>query len=291
MPRSGTTIIFEAFARHEALGWLSGYTERYPRWPSLNLLKPLLDNRLFSVRGDKKQYQRSWFGNHLLPGPAEAYGFWDHYTGIDFSRGYLVGQEATEKTCTNVRRAIGRVMRYQSADRFATKLTGPSRMDYLNSIFSDALFVQVIRDGRAVVHSLSRVDFWAGKGGFDRPFWGDELPADAAARWRESGNDPLVLTAVQWAHIVSTTRREGRALGPGRYAEVRYETFVENPLKEIERLYEFSGLLESQRTVRYLREGGELINMNDKYLDDMEPAAIEQMTSAMQPVLTEFGYS
>lgn len=80
MPRSGTTILFERFAQHPELGWLSNYCEKQPAWPVLNLLCPLLDNPVVGLRGEKKQYSRLRLGNRFYPRPNESYAFWDHYT-------------------------------------------------------------------------------------------------------------------------------------------------------------------------------------------------------------------
>ena len=33
IPRSGTTIIYEAFARHKSLGWLTNLAQNFPHSP------------------------------------------------------------------------------------------------------------------------------------------------------------------------------------------------------------------------------------------------------------------
>ena len=106
MPRSGTTVIFEAFARHEKLGWLSNYCEMFPCRPIINILCPLLDNRFIRARGRIRQYGSVPLGNRYLPQPVEAYAFWDYYTGVLFSGKYLENIEAESKTVNRVQHTV-----------------------------------------------------------------------------------------------------------------------------------------------------------------------------------------
>ena len=47
-------------------------------------------------------------------------------------------------------------------NRLLIKITGWPRIGYLNEIFSDAKFIHILRDGRAVANSLINVEFWRG---------------------------------------------------------------------------------------------------------------------------------
>lgn len=95
------------------------------------------------------------------------------------------------------------------------------KSDYLDTMhviadfLPNARFVHIVRDGRDVANSVLRLP------------WG---PRDliAAADW--------------WHGHVRTARMVGTALGPKRYAEVRYEDLVENPTRELRRLCEFLDL-------------------------------------------------
>ena len=153
--RSGTTIIFEAFTAHEQLGWLSNYNEKFPTMPFLGgLLVRLADNKFVNLTGVKKQYNETFYFNKLLPKPDEAYSFWNYYTKTNFDRDYLINVEPTTCVKQSVRIAVDKVLRWEGKKLFSAKLTGPSRIHFLKSIFPDAKFVHIIRDGRAVVHSM-----------------------------------------------------------------------------------------------------------------------------------------
>jgi hypothetical protein len=77
-------------------------------------------------------------------------------------------------------------------------------MRLLSDIFPESRFVHLIRDGRDV--SLSIIDSLPGSG-IHRP-------------WQAAG---------YWAYRIRKGQESGRALGAGRYLEIRYEDLVEDP--------------------------------------------------------------
>ena len=290
-PRSGTTIIFETFVRAPEFGWLANYAEMWPSVISANVLCRLLDNRFVHLRGHKKQYGRVRFGNRYLPQPVEAYEFWDYFTGINFSRDYLLGKTADAAACSRLHSALQRTMLYQGKRRFVTKLTGPGRIQYLLSMFPDAQFVHVIRDGRAAVESLLRVDFWREKGGMDAPFWANGLDAGSIHDWEKSGKDPVVLAAHQWKRIIEATRDEACALVENQYLEVKYEDFVASPQLITSNILVWAGLNGVAASASGEMGISGLGDMNSKYLEVFDEGQITAMNRIMAPVLDRLGYS
>jgi len=261
-------------------------------WPGAvwaNILCRLLDNRIIRLRGHKKQYGKVRPGNRYLPQPDEAYAFWDHFTGIDFSRDFLLGLTADSVSGRRVCEALEKTLAYQGKVRFATKLTGPGRIYYLLSIFPDARFVHVIRDGRAAVESLLRVAFWREKGGLDAPFWANGLETAAIDDWVASGKDPVILASHEWRKIVQTTREEAHGLGRNQYTEVKYEDFVGSPRDEIDRLSAWAGLA-GPGDVRFETPGAGIVDMNRKYLEVFSDVQIDAMDRVMGPMLGQLGY-
>ncbi|MCG6870643.1 MAG: sulfotransferase [Gammaproteobacteria bacterium] len=251
-PRSGTTIIFEVFGSHESVGWLSNYSNSFPSWPSLNLLCRIFDNRFFDLRGQKKQHGRLIPGNRFLPRPEEAYDFWSRYCDADFLRDYLLGVDASPETAAVIADLFARTSAYQGKPCMANKVTGPGRIQYLSSIFPQARFVHVIRNGRDVVRSLMKVGFWKEGGGFEHPWWNNGLPEDLLKAWEESDRDPEVLAAIQWVTIVRSIQSDASRLAEGRYFEFRYEEFIEDPHREIGKLFTALNLKYSRRAHGYI---------------------------------------
>ena len=85
----------------------------------------------------------------------------------------------------------------------------------LAEIFPRSRFVHLVRDGRDVALSLLQMPWWP---------------------------NTLSEAAQVWSHWTRAARRDGRALGPGRYVEVRYEDLVEEPERELRKICELAGL-------------------------------------------------
>jgi len=115
--------------------------------------------------------------------------------------------------------AIGAVYRAYAADqgkaRWGDKQPTYFRnVDLLRTLFPDARFVHLVRDGRDCVASLKGM------------------------RWWHLGT---VGAAATWAHSVDCARRAERRLPAGDFLEVRYEDLVAEPRVALERLAVFLG--------------------------------------------------
>jgi Sulfotransferase family len=289
VPRSGTTIIFEVFSAHEHLGWFSNLFDRYPRFPCVSVLSRLANFSWF--RGHKKQeYQRTPTRPYQIL-PEETYSVWEMYGRKEFPSDYLLNVQASEVEKQRLHKLIAKILMYQGKKRFANKLTGPSRIGYLNSIFPDALFIHIIRDGRAVVHSLMNVDFWSEKGGLVKPFWDNGLSDKYIQEWEQSRRSPLILAAVQWRNIIELTRTESRILEGDRYMELRYEDFLQHPEDSVSKINKFCLLPPAESQREYLLSKIGLKDMNEKYLGAFRPDELVTLTATMKDLLLDLGYA
>src|SRR5258706_5870356 len=141
--RSGTTIMSEIIFQHEDLAWHSNYQEIIVFTPLINVLRKFFDNKLWrfkkfykyvGVSKNTRQEGQSYF-DLLFFNPIERYNFWEHITGpeIDFSRGFLLNEKATEKDAQNIRSFLAKQVKYQGKKRLIMKFTGPARLEYLTS--------------------------------------------------------------------------------------------------------------------------------------------------------------
>lgn len=95
VPRSGTSIIFEAFSVQEDLSWFPNALETFPEFPIVAISQRI--SSLFGARGAKKQINKQSKLKNILPHPAECYEIWESCCGKKFLNDYLVGQIATEQ--------------------------------------------------------------------------------------------------------------------------------------------------------------------------------------------------
>lgn len=227
--------------------------------------------------------------NRFLPRSEEAYGFWDYYTEVDFSYSFLSGERATDSSAKRIRNTIQKTLWLQGKKRFAAKLTGPGRIHFIRSIFPDALFIHVIRDGRAIVHSLMNVKFWRENGGHDKPYW-NWLPENTKALWDAAGRDPIVLASLEWRLIVESIRLESAELEKDSYLEVRYEDFISASKETARNILKFCGLAVSPRINRFLTQMKYAQHMNEKYASAMPLDTVATMESIMHSLLKDLGY-
>lgn len=290
MPRSGTTVVFEVFAARRDLAWFSQYQERYPAAPRLAALSRLADLTPALRRSVGRSDQARPWVEAIRVGPSEAYALWRHCCGEKFLYDYLLGVEATEPERRCLRSTVATVMRFHGKPRFAAKITGPARIGYLRSVFPDARFVHVVRDGRAVVQSLLRVYFWRDTRRLREPAWRNGLTRKDLELWEQNDRSPLALAAIQWARVTRSAREEAAALAPGDYTEVRYEDFVSTPEATLEQATSACGLAPDPSAAAFLAQRVRLRDMNFQWRERFTAGEIATIESLMEPTLRDFGY-
>lgn len=290
VPRSGTTIFFESFAEHKDLAWVSNYVRIFPRFPALNILRNLFDNRYYKLKGKKRQYSKIHGLNKYLPRPDEAYNFWDYYSGTCFSKSYLNNKVPEIDNIAKLRNVSRKIIRYQSRKRLSAKLTGPPRIRFLSQVFPNAIFIHLIRDGLAVIHSLLNVEFWKRGGGLEKPWWGNGLNDQYIDAWEKSGKDPGVLAAVQWKQIIETSREEAKALKDSQYIEVKYEDFINEPTITIHELYRKIMLSCNDEIGAHDDNEMPIKSMNEKYKQHWNSTYIRELKKSMEPIYSGLGY-
>jgi hypothetical protein len=152
-------------------------------------------------------------------------------------------------------------------------------IDYLASLWPEALFIHVIRDGRDVALSYG-----------DLPF----------------GPKTVTKAARLWGTRVSAGRRSGRALGEGRYLEMRYEELIEDPARVARLLCDFVAVEFDPHMLDYAeharasvlaraerynpRVTEKPISKARSWADQMADSQIRLFEAVAGDVLSEFGY-
>ncbi len=110
----------------------------------------------------------------------------------------------------------------------------------LSGMFPHARFVHLIRDGRDVgLSSLEWATATKGPGKLDL--------------WQR---EPVAVCALWWRWLVGEGRAAGRLLGESRYAEVSYESLVQNPDRELRTICAFLELRYAPEMLACRRDGG-----------------------------------
>jgi omega-hydroxy-beta-dihydromenaquinone-9 sulfotransferase len=286
VPRSGTTAFFEDFSRNLELAWMSNYSRMFPRLHAVNLLLNILDHDSLRMRGRKDQYGTKSLFNKVLPRPDEAYQFWNRYAHPEFSVNYLLNTRATPSQIESTRRAVRSLVRYQGKSRFSAKITGPSRIGFLSTIFPDAVFIHIVRDGLAVTHSLLNIHFWQKNGGLESPWWQGGLSENYVNQWKKT-KDPAILAALQWKQIIEHAREEATKLRSSQYVEIRYEDYMNSRETLLSALFQ---KLDLTKDALPPQPAGTVEKYNRKYSGTWDSDYIEILIQAMQPLYSELGY-
>jgi hypothetical protein len=147
----------------------------------------------------------------------------------------------------------------------------------LAELFPDARFIHIVRDGRNVALSYAHVDF---------------------------GPRTVAKAAQLWGRRVSAGIREGRALGPERYIEIRNEDLASDTEAEVNKVCSFLGIeadpamFDEKARARGVVEkskhnfdpaAGGRKHMSD-WRTEMKPRDIEVVEAVAGDVLTQLGY-
>ncbi|MGH2652578.1 MAG: sulfotransferase family protein [Actinomycetota bacterium] len=163
----------------------------------------------------------------LLPHPRfRLWGLGDHQVRLAL-------QERPPRTLPDAIRTV--FATYATAEgkaRYGDKTPGyVSHLSRLASLFPEARFVHIVRDGRDVALSYLDVSFG---------------PATAEG------------AALHWRRLVERGRRAGAPLGADRYVEVRYEDLLDDPEATIRSLCDFIHLEFHPLMLRYPERAAEV---------------------------------
>ncbi|MGN6391062.1 MAG: sulfotransferase family protein [Gemmatimonadales bacterium] len=277
--RCGSTAFHHVLGVHPQTMWLSGFAEEFPTHPEWNRTAvAAMNNRLF----------RRIFHTRIKPG--ENYGFWyTHAYGFAEPGRDLVAEDVTPRVRRQLHSVFERMLTPRR-NRILIKLTGWSRIGFLNEIFPDAKFIHIVRDGRAVASSYLHINEWQWRGWYGPYSWryGPLSPEDQAA-WEASGKSFAALAGLQWRIHTRAIDSARAHIDPARFLQVRYEDFCDEPLETCRRVVEFSELERSpmfERQVATTR----ITDMSNRYRKDLSPGQQTLLTNLLRDDLLKYGY-
>jgi hypothetical protein len=267
--RSGTTIISEIIFQHEALAWPSNYQTKYPDKIWVNKIRPLLDNNLWSFKGKKPQLNKIPIYNKYAFKPDEAYTFWNYITKlpISFSRNFLLNEHVISDERYRIRNIFEKLVRYQKRSRLAFKITGPGRIEYLQSVFPDAVFIEITREPFANIRSLLNVPFWKNRG-MHQLWWLGAYTKEEEKIALSLKDKPALLAAMQYCKIRKTNIEEVKKYNV-EFHSFSYDDFLKDPCKTVDQILSVTGLNYTESIDKYLQTN-KIYNRNTNSLDHFD---------------------
>jgi omega-hydroxy-beta-dihydromenaquinone-9 sulfotransferase len=225
-PGSGTTLLYQTLCSHRDLAYITH-----------NMLRAGLRKHGRLV-GDRRKalfiLQNLIHRDPASTLPHEADAFWMTYFGY---YDYRTENDYTEEMAAYFRKKVLQVQNLWGRPRFVNKnLQNSFRVRLLKSIFPDAKFIHIIRDGRAVAFSLlNKKDLGATSPillvGFK----------DILGYKYQLERSELYNYGLAWAEYVRKAR-EASVVAQGMYYEVRYENLVTQPHNELRKIVDFCEL-------------------------------------------------
>lgn len=275
--RSGTTIFHQMLSTHPNLAWMSHRTcEKHPGRPELNAYLM----RAFDLPLVGDLFKRN--------DQAECYSFWDHYNpGFSMPYRDLTALDLSEKHKKAVLAATSKLTS-EKRNRLLIKITGWSRLGFLYSLFSDAKFIHVKRDGRAVSSSFLNVPWWLGWRGPENWRWGP-LKSDHASEWNRFDQSFTALAGIQWKILMDAIEESKKLIPEDQFMELKYEDLCEHPKEIFQQVMEFSELDWSQEFEKNINKY-QLKNTNYKWEKELSQRQRDDLEGVLNGAMKKYGY-
>lgn len=284
--RSGTTLLYKGLCLHPEVAFISNWSARFPGLPVFAAL-----NR--AARWLPSQARHVWFGggtnaylygtsrrlaDRLFPTPVEGEPVYTR-AGVERPGGpapAAVDPNSALPAAFRSIRSLG-----NGSCLVSKRIANNLRIPLLHRIFPNARFVVLVRDGRAVADSLSRVDWW------ERSFvwWYGDTPAN----WRAEGGDPWEICARNWVEEIKAIEEGLHTVPNEQVIRLHYEDLVTDAESAFERVAAFSGLSHDAGW-RASLSTLPIHDQKEGWKARLKPSVVDRITAIQRQELERYGY-
>lgn len=261
----------------------AGFALWTPLWGGQRLERPIF---MIGCPRSGTSISAILFSRHPDVAPlSEAGEIWDprHYADPEADH-HWTAADVTPEDAARLHDRFEFARRLRRKERFFNKHPRNSvRIEYLQAVFPDALYIHVIRDGRAVVRSLLAM--------LEREPERKAVPMSNFCKppdWRTYlRDDPVEQAALQWREIVRYILGGRDQLG-SRYHEYHYQALCQDPRATLGQAMTFAGLRTDADVLSRLPE--QLPLQDFKWRQSFSTAQIETIDRIQAPLLRQLGY-
>jgi hypothetical protein len=283
--RSGSTLVQEILARHPDVGFIANLEDRFRRFPKA---ATRFNNAVY-----RRVPQALTRKGRARYAPSEGWRLLNREVSpllLRSTRDLLDSDaRAMRWIADDFRSFFEERARLQGKPLFLHKFTGWPRTGFIRVAFPDARFINVVRDGRAVVASDLRIDWWRGWLGADNLGCGP-LPPEYLAEWEASGRSFPLLAALSWK-VVMNAYAAARELVPAeQWLDVRYEDVLADPQSRFKEMLDFLGLRSSPVFDLALKRAKIHASRGDAFRRLLDAPTIELLNRSLGEHLRAWGY-
>jgi hypothetical protein len=281
--RCGSTLVHELLARHPGVGFISNLEDRLPGLPAG---ARRAGNALY------RHAPRPLTGTRRLRyAPSEAYRVLAREVSplvAEPSRD-LVADDAVPWLAGRFRRFLTSRARAQGRPVFLYKFTGWPRSGFVGAVFPEARFINVVRDGRAVVASGLKTPWSRVHLGPEQWPWGP-LPPAYAAEWEASGRSFPLLAGLGWKKLMDAYAAAREQAPAGRWLDVRFEDLLADPRSCFKQMLDLMGLDQDPAFDRALARTRFAADRRDAFRRELGPDTVALLERSLAGHLERWGY-
>lgn len=292
--RCGSTLVTELVARHPDVGFISNVDDKLSR---VNL-KGRWNHTLFAQSPERDPALRPFRDRRRLiePGrlrvaPSEGWLVLDRQVSSIFPQPCrdLTAQDAMPWLQRRIAAFFDDRIEAQGRPVFVHHLTGWPRTGLLRSVYPQARFVNVVRDGRAVCSSWLQMGWWDGYQGPDRWYLGPLSPADQQV-WEESGRSFVVLAGLGYRMLMDAFAAARALVPPDQWLDLRLEDLMEDPRGRTVEVLDFLGLHWTPEFERGFRRHTFQASRGTAWKRDLSDDQVAALEATIAGPLARYGY-
>jgi len=228
--RSGTTLVFQALARHLSVSYLKNFTTIFPRSPIV--VTSLI--RRFSRNRESPDGFENYYGKTLgMHGPSEANHVWNRWVELD------TNEWRTRLSSQNARKCRQFFAAFGMLDDRPLLCKNNNMNVYAEQVaeaIPNSIFICLRRDPAFLAQSLlqARREIL---GTVDRGYGAQDVTSDNGANV-----DPIESVCAQVKFLNSRANAARQAIGDERFWIIDYEAFCKNPGTLMSRVSEYFGI-------------------------------------------------
>lgn len=275
--RAGSTIFSRTLSRHKSFVYMSQITTRLPRLMFLSR---------WYLRFSKLPIIGLFV--HKIVKLAEAYPLWNIIAKC-FARPMrnIDENDVKPEDAQRIRHTLNKLSIGKDS-RLLIKITGWPRMGYLLKVFPDAIFVHIVRDGRAVANSLINSDFWWGEKGPEGWRLGP-LPESQIKLYEKHNKSIIALAGIYWNILMDSTEKDFNKYKP-KHITVKYEDFCKNQLETTRFVCDYCGINWSEKFEKSVKSQ-KIDNMNYKWTKHLSKQDVDILNDVTKLQRNKLGYT